>query len=100
MSSLKYPNDLYHTRRRMNISRKRVSRLIGKTPATLHRYESGDLAPPLTTLLRLEIVYRLPVAFLYPTLYAALRCELRAKENPGHECRKGPEPGSMSKGAQ
>jgi len=94
----KYPNDLYQTRRRMSISRKRVASLIGKTPPTLHKYESGALAPPLATLLRLEILYRMPVAFLYPNLYAALRHQLRAKENPSDPCIEWQETEGASKG--
>jgi len=30
--------------------------------------------------LRLEIIYRVPVAFLFPDLYEALRTEIRAEE--------------------
>jgi len=77
----KYPNDLSVARKRLSLSCKRVSSLIGKTPHTLTRYESGAAVPPLRTLLKLEIIYRMPVAFLYPSLYRNLREELRARES-------------------
>ena len=46
----------------------------------LSRYENGRSFPPLLTALRLEIVYRVPVAFLYPDLYMAMREEIRNQE--------------------
>ena len=37
------------------------------------------MVPPLHTLLQLEILYRLPVAYLYQDLYAELRDDLRQR---------------------
>jgi hypothetical protein len=36
--------------------------------------------PPLSTALRLEIIYRVPVAFLFPHMYDDLRIRIRDKE--------------------
>jgi transcriptional regulator with XRE-family HTH domain len=78
----KYPNDLSQARKRMHLSRKRVAMLIGKTIYTVNRYETGALVPTLKTLLQLEIIFRMPVAFLYQQFYAVLRQDLRDREVP------------------
>lgn len=46
----------------------------------LSRYELGRSFPPLPTALKLEIIYRVPVAFLFPSLYEALRNPIRNEE--------------------
>jgi transcriptional regulator with XRE-family HTH domain len=46
----------------------------------LSRYERGHILPSLTTALGLEIVYRVPVAFLFPDLYEELRDQIRSRE--------------------
>ncbi len=43
-------------------------------------YEHGRALPPLTTALSLELIYRVPVAFLFPDLYEGLRTQIRAQE--------------------
>ena len=47
----------------------------------LSRYESGQSSPPLLTALRLEILYRIPVAFLYSKIYRQLKDEVRGVED-------------------
>lgn len=65
----------------MALSQRFVSRLLGHRDATVvSRYERGRLIPPLQTALRLELIYRVPVAFLFPALYEALRTEVRSAE--------------------
>lgn len=44
------------------------------------RYERGRSLPPLVTGLRLEIIYRIPVAFLFPVLYNDLKQQIRSQE--------------------
>jgi transcriptional regulator with XRE-family HTH domain len=48
----------------------------------ISRYERGKSLPPLSTALRLEIIYRVPVAFLFPDLYDQLRHLIRGEEMP------------------
>ena len=68
-------------RKRMGFSRKYVATLLGHRDASmLSRYESGLSKPTLVGALQLEIVYRAPVAFLFPGLYEELREEIRSKE--------------------
>lgn len=81
MSQDRITNDLLIVRRNRGLSRKQVASLLGlQGTSTLKRYEQGRLKPSLTTLLRLEILYRTPVAYLYPRLYTALRDEVRSLE--------------------
>ena len=46
----------------------------------LSRYEHGRSLPPLLTALKLEIIYRLPVAFLYAAIYRQLKERIRDEE--------------------
>jgi len=47
----------------------------------ISRYESGRSLPPLLTALRLELIYRIPLAFLYLPDYRQLKEEVRATED-------------------
>ncbi len=63
------------------LARKKVARILGYTrTSSLIRFENGERLPNLETALKLEILYRRPVAFLFPDLYVALREEIRAAE--------------------
>ena len=65
----------------MRFSQKHVARLLEHPdPSMLSRYETGHSLPPLATVLRLEIIYRVPVAFLYPKIYEELRSKIRKME--------------------
>lgn len=76
-------NKLAWYRRRMGLSQEYVSRLIGYTDRSmLSRFETGRALPSVTTALQLEIVYRVPVAFLFDDLYGRLRNQIRAREVP------------------
>ncbi len=81
MDQNKYQNELVVYRRRWGLSQKRVASLLGhRDTSMLSRYENGRSLPPLDTALRLEIIYRAPVAYLYYKLYASLRGHIRSKE--------------------
>ena len=83
MEEHKYPNknSLIVYRRRLNLPQQVVARLLRHADyRRLSAYENGRSLPPLLTALRLEIIYRVPVAFLFPDLYEALRTEIRAEE--------------------
>src|SRR5581483_6836556 len=74
-------NDLVLYRRRMGLTQKRVASLLGQRDATmLSHYEHGRALPPLATALSLEIIYRTPVAFLFPGMYEDLKRRIRADE--------------------
>ena len=75
-------NDLALYRRKRGFSQKLVAHLIGhKTHSALSLYEHGRALPPLTTALKLEIVLRTPVAFLFPNLYDNLKQGIRSEED-------------------
>jgi transcriptional regulator with XRE-family HTH domain len=74
-------NKLASFRRKRCLSQRRMSELLGhKSHAPLWSYEQGLVLPNLEAALKLEIVLRTPVAFLFPSLYEALRRDIRAKE--------------------
>lgn|ERR1035437_2423806 len=74
-------NQLVVYRRRMGFSQKQVARLLGHSNSVkLSTYEKGLSIPSFQTALSLEIIYRVPVAFLYPTLYDELRNHIRGLE--------------------
>lgn len=92
------PNQLWKYRQRMGFSQRRVADILGYvSPYHISEYERGHKLPSLITALKLEIVYRIPVAFLYPELYKALKERLRAREEQlraereGHEAEKASE---------
>jgi transcriptional regulator with XRE-family HTH domain len=74
-------NNLVLYRRRMGFSQKQVARLLGQRDASMvSHYEHGRAMPPLPVALSLEIIYRVPVAFLFPSLYDQLKLTIRAEE--------------------
>ena len=77
----KNKNKLASFRRKRGYSQRRVMHLLGhQRHGSLSSYEYGHSLPELTTALKLEIILRTPVAFLFPDLYDGLRNEIRAKE--------------------
>ena len=74
-------NDLFFRRSQWGFTQKEVAKFIGlRTVNLLTHYEKGSALPSLKTALSLEILYRTPVAFLYPSLYASLRSDIRQRE--------------------
>jgi len=75
-------NRLVLYRKRMKYSQKKVARILGlKNVSVLSHYERGTTRPSLERALGLEIIYRVPVAFLFPDLYEGVRSEVREREN-------------------
>jgi transcriptional regulator with XRE-family HTH domain len=75
-------NRLASFRRRRGYSQRRVAHLLGhKSHGALSSYECGRVLPTMTTALKLEIVLRTPVAFLFPNVYETLRNAIRAEED-------------------
>jgi transcriptional regulator with XRE-family HTH domain len=76
-----FPNRLWKYRTRMGFTQRRVAEILGYHSSTdLSHYEHGRKVPSLVTALKLEVVYRVPVAFLFPDLYHELKGQLRARE--------------------
>ena len=74
-------NSLWSARRRMGFSQERVARALGlRKTSVVSRYENGKRYPSLVNALKLEIVYRMPVAFLFRDLYSDLKNEVRERE--------------------
>lgn len=77
----KFTNELSVARISRGLSRKAVARILGYTrTAPLTHFEHGFRLPNLARALQLEIIYRRPIAFLFPELYVSLRDEIRVKE--------------------
>ena len=75
-------NRLWKYRKRMDFTQRQVSQILGYvSPATISAYEHGRKLPSFLTALKLEIVYRVPVAFLFPEHYARLKTALRERED-------------------
>lgn len=65
----------------MGFSQKQVARLLGQRDTSMvSHYEHGRALPPLAVALGLEIIYRVPVAFLFPGMYDELRRKIRHDE--------------------
>lgn len=75
-------NRLMLYRKRMKLSQKEVAAVLGlRNAGLLSHYERGTSRPSLERALALEIVYRVPVAFLFPELYESIRERIRNKES-------------------
>lgn len=74
-------NRLWKYRKRMGFTQWQAAKILGHISyKRIGDYERGRRRPGLVTALKLEIVYRVPVAFLFPDLYARLKATLRQRE--------------------
>ena len=80
ITSNKHANKLAEARIERRLSLDDVGRIIRRRAGTVKRYESAKRIPPLPVALSLEILYRTPIAFLYPEYYARLREGIRRQE--------------------
>ena len=81
MNKQQKQNSLAVYRRRMGLTQKRMAELLGqKNTGALSHYEKGQSLPPLATALAIGIILRVPVEFLFGSLYDALRLKIRAQE--------------------
>ena len=72
--------DIY--RRRMRLSQQYVAHLLGyKDNSGWSKYERGERLPSLVNALKLGIILRVPVEFLFGELYDELRDRIRAEED-------------------
>jgi transcriptional regulator with XRE-family HTH domain len=81
MDSKSKTNNLVLYRRRMGFTQKQVARLLGhRETSMVSHYEHGRSYPPLPVALSLEIILRVPVAFLFPGLYDEIKLQIRNEE--------------------
>ena len=74
-------NNLWTYRRKNALPQKKVAFLLDhKTTSQLSHYERGIKYPSLLNALKLEIIYNVPVAFLFSDLYRDLRDNLQARK--------------------
>jgi|ERR671927_121102 transcriptional regulator with XRE-family HTH domain len=81
----KQPNRLWLARKRRGLEQKQVSYLLDhKGIDQLSQYEQGTRLPTLENALKLEIIYGVPLRFLYKELSARLEDEVwqRISLNP------------------
>lgn len=77
----RYQNQLDLYRRRMRFTTSHVAHLLGhQGPSTFREYDRGARLPTLITALRLGIILRVPVEFLFGPLHDHLKGDIRAKE--------------------
>jgi transcriptional regulator with XRE-family HTH domain len=65
----------------MGFTQRQVARLLGhRDTSMVSHYEHGRALPPLQVALNLELIYRVPVAFLFPVMYDELKRQIRKQE--------------------
>lgn len=75
------PNNLDMYRRRMQFSQEQIAHLLGyKDNSVWSKYERGQRLPSLVNALKLAIVLRVPIEFLFHMLHDDLRDQIRADE--------------------
>jgi transcriptional regulator with XRE-family HTH domain len=75
------PNSLWTYRKKIGLSQKRVAFFLAhKTSSQLSNYERGKKLPGLANALKLEVIYQVPVAFLYRDLYQKVKEEVEGKK--------------------
>ena len=80
-SPARLPNRLWQYRKRMGFTQQEVATMLGYlSREEISDFERGAKLPSFISALKLELVYRVPVAFLFPDLYARLKTQVREKE--------------------
>jgi DNA-binding XRE family transcriptional regulator len=75
------PNQLDIFRRKMKLSQKHVAHLLGhRQTVAWSNYERGARLPSLPNALRLAIILRTPLEFLFYALFNDLHKQIRAEE--------------------
>lgn len=74
-------SDLVRYRKRLRFTQLQVLSILGwKNKKGLCQIESGKVVPTLTTAMKLAIIYRVPVEFLYSGLHRKLLHQIRGRE--------------------
>jgi DNA-binding XRE family transcriptional regulator len=80
-TEIKYKNNLARYRRRWRINQRQILQLMGEGERIrLWDIESGRSLPSLKTALKLSVILRVPVEFLYQDLYIETRERIRKRE--------------------
>jgi transcriptional regulator with XRE-family HTH domain len=74
-----FPHYLRSERKRGGLSQHDVAALLNTRARTVRHYEQSHRLPPLETALAYEAVFGVPVAELFPGLYAAARKAVRMR---------------------
>ncbi len=70
-------NYLQHYRRRHGLTQRQVARLVGYfSPSDMADFERGRRLPSLVAAVKLAVLYRVPVEFLFPRLYLEQKAQL------------------------
>ena len=76
-------------RKKQGLTQKDVASLLElKTTNAISDYERGVKIPQLANLLKLEIIYHTPVAFLFSDHYRALRERIQERKHESASCRR------------
>lgn len=76
------PNRLWYYRKRMGLTQRQAAEIIGNLGIVdLSHLEHGHRIPSFATALKLELLYRTPVSYLFPEFYGALKRTLRKRED-------------------
>ncbi len=80
------PNNLWLARKRLGLSQKWVAALLGRrSVSAISEYERGVKTPPLPIALKLQLIYRTPLAELFPTLQSLASVEVATiRQNRPH----------------
>lgn len=74
-------NDLRRARLRCGLEQKQVAFLLNqRSAAEVSRYENGFYLPSLKTLLKLEVIYHMPVRLMFQRLFEECLVEVRERE--------------------
>jgi len=69
----------------MGFKQRQVADWLGHGGTSMiSHYEHARVLPPLAVALMMEIIYRVPVAFLFPDMYDELRRRIRALEEDSY----------------
>ena len=80
-SKNKQINNLVLYRERMGFTQQHVAMLLGTgNSSLLSKFEQGHRLPSFITALKLAVIYRVPVDFLYSELYSEIRKTIRSRE--------------------
>lgn len=76
------PNDLLRYRERLGFTQQHVAAALGLRDATvISKLERQQRLPRFDTALKLSVMYRVPVEFLFSRLYEQIRQETRDRED-------------------
>ncbi|MBK9156433.1 MAG: helix-turn-helix transcriptional regulator [Chloracidobacterium sp.] len=74
-------NDLRRARLRCGLEQKQVAFLLNqRSAAEISRYETGFYLPSLKTLLKLEVIYHMPIRLMFQRLFEECQVEVMERK--------------------